>query len=109
MRQVVIDETSRRRGHKCLAILVDAERRQVVNLLEGRSSQVLKMFARVLEKHCAGDDDMTNFRPLHYTNNLAKGKTYPGPWQCAKRGIAPTGFPYPSGVCTEQIVSMRNK
>ncbi len=104
-----IDEASVRRGHKYLTIFANAVRRQVVDVQEGRSSQVLRMFARVLEKHCDGDDDMTNLRPLHYKNNLAKGKTYPGSWQCAKRGIAPTGFPLPSGVCTEQIVSMRNK
>ncbi len=54
-------------------------------------------------KYEGGKDDLPNLRPLHYKNNLAKGKTYPGPWKCGKKGIGLIGLGYPPDTCTEEI------
>ncbi len=51
VREVAIDEMSWRRGRVYATILADAERRQVVAVLDGCYRRVLEKFATILEKH----------------------------------------------------------
>jgi transposase len=51
VRRILVDETSARRGHRYVTNVLDAESRELLLMVEGRSSQALGEFARALEAH----------------------------------------------------------
>jgi transposase len=51
VRRVLVDETSARRGHRYVTNVLDADSKELLLMVEGRSSQALAEFARSLEAH----------------------------------------------------------
>lgn len=48
--RLAIDETSRLRGHDYVTIVIDADRRRVIDVEEGRGKETIALFARKLEE-----------------------------------------------------------
>ena len=64
--RLAVDETSRLRGHDYVTVFVDADRRRVIDVEQGREKSVISTFAEKLEKHggskeavCAVTSDMS--------------------------------------------------
>ncbi len=51
VKEVAIDETSRKRGHNYVTLVADAERRAVIFVTEGKGSETIKAFASDLSAH----------------------------------------------------------
>ena len=51
VRRILVDETSARKGHRYVTVIVDADSRELLFMAEGRGSDALKAFARELEAH----------------------------------------------------------
>ena len=51
VRGIMVDETSSRRGHKYVTNFVDADRRELLLMTEGRGSESFKIFHEELKKH----------------------------------------------------------
>lgn len=51
VRKVLIDETSSRRGHRYVSNFVDAESRELLLMVEGRTAQSVEVFVKALEEH----------------------------------------------------------
>jgi transposase len=51
VRRIMVDETSRRKGHDYVTAIVDAESRDLLLIVEGRESDALETFAKELVRH----------------------------------------------------------
>jgi len=51
VRRIQIDETSAKRGHRYVTNVVDADTRELLLMVEGRSAEAVEMFAKELEEH----------------------------------------------------------
>lgn len=51
VRRIQIDETSAKRGHRYVTNVVDADTRQLLLMVEGRSAEAVELFAAELEAH----------------------------------------------------------
>ena len=51
VRRIQVDETSARKGHKYVTNVVDADSRELLLMVEGRSGEALKLFAEALVAH----------------------------------------------------------
>jgi len=51
VRRIALDETSARRGHRCVTNVLGAENCSLLLMVEGRSAEVLGVFAKALREH----------------------------------------------------------
>jgi transposase len=58
VRRILVDETSARRGHRYVTNIVDALTHDLLMMVEGRSSDALKEFARELKAHEATSEQI---------------------------------------------------
>lgn len=58
--RIIIDETSRRRGHKYLTIVADADARKVIHVSKGASADNVAGFVQHLRNHHGSPDNITS-------------------------------------------------
>ena len=51
LRRIAVDETSARRGHRYVTNVLDAENSRLLLMVEGRSAEALRAFAKTLVEH----------------------------------------------------------
>jgi transposase len=51
VRQIMVDETSAKRGHRYVTVIVDAESRDLLFMAEGRGAEALEAFAQEMSAH----------------------------------------------------------
>ena len=51
VRRIALDETSARRGHRCVTNVLGAENCSLLLMVEGRSAEALGAFAKALREH----------------------------------------------------------
>lgn len=59
VRRLMIDETSARRGHRYVTVVLDADTRALLLMVEGRSAEALAEFARAMPAHGAHPGQIT--------------------------------------------------
>lgn len=53
VRQIMVDETSAKRGHRYVTVVLDARSRELLLMVEGRSAEALAQFAAEMPRHGA--------------------------------------------------------
>jgi transposase len=56
--RILVDETSARRGHRYVTVIVDADTKELLFMAEGRGADALKAFARELKAHGGSADQI---------------------------------------------------
>ncbi len=59
VRQIMIDETSARKGHRYVTVVLDAQSHELLLLVEGRSAQAVAEFAATMPAHGARAEQIT--------------------------------------------------
>ena len=72
VRQILVDETSARRGHRYVSSVVDAKTRQLLFMAEGRGSEVPGQFVQELRAH-GGDPDQIELVGMDMSPSYIKG------------------------------------
>ena len=57
--RIMVDETSARRGHRYVTVVLDAETHDLLLMVEGRSAEALAEFARAMAAHGARPEQIT--------------------------------------------------
>ena len=57
--RIMVDETSARRGHRYVTVVLDAESHDLLLMVEGRSAEALAEFARAMAAHGARPEQIT--------------------------------------------------
>lgn len=57
--RIMVDETSARRGHRYVTVVLDADSHELLLMVEGRSGQSLAEFARAMAAHGARPEQIT--------------------------------------------------
>ncbi len=58
VKRVMIDETSARRGHRYVTVVVDADTRDLLLMVEGRSAEAIAAFGAAMPGHGAQPDQI---------------------------------------------------
>lgn len=58
--RIMVDETSARRGHRYVTVVLDADSHDLLLLVEGRSSEAIAEFARAMPAHQACPEQITH-------------------------------------------------
>ena len=57
--RIMVDETSARRGHRYVTVILDADSHDLLLMVDGRSGDALEEFAREMPKHGAAPEQIT--------------------------------------------------
>jgi transposase len=60
LNRLMVDETSSRRGHRYVTVLLDAESHELLLMVEGRSSDAIAQFAQAMAAHGAKPEQITH-------------------------------------------------
>jgi len=74
LRRIAVDETSARRGQRYVTNILDAENSRLLLMVEGRSAEALKAFARALVEH-GGDPSQIEAIAMDMSPAYVKGAT----------------------------------
>jgi transposase len=72
--RIAVDETSARRGHRYVTIVLDAENSSLLLMVEGRSAEALGAFAKALREH-GGDPSQIEAIAMDMSPAYVKGAT----------------------------------
>ena len=72
--RIAVDETSARRGHRYVTNVLDAENSRLLLMVEGRSSEALRAFAKALREH-GGDPSQIKAIAMDMSPAYVKGAT----------------------------------
>jgi transposase len=72
VRAIAIDETSARRGHRYVTVILDAESRSVLYMAQGRDSEAVNTFCEALQRH-GGDPANIRWVAMDMLHCYAKG------------------------------------
>lgn len=70
--RILIDETSSRRGHRYVTNFVDAERNELLLMVEGRKAETVKNFVEALKEH-GGDPDRIEWVGMDMSGSYIAG------------------------------------
>jgi transposase len=74
VRRIALDETSARRGHRCVTNVLGAENCSLLLMVDGRSAEVLGAFAKALREH-GGDRSQIEEIAMDMSQAYVKGAT----------------------------------
>jgi len=74
VRRIALDETSARRGHRCVTNVLGAENCSLLLMVEGRSAEALGAFAKALREH-GGDRSQIEAIAMDMSPVYVKGAT----------------------------------
>jgi transposase len=60
LNRLMVDETSSRRGHRYVTVLLDADSHELLLMVEGRSSDAIAQFAQAMAAHGAKPEQITH-------------------------------------------------
>lgn len=60
LKRLMVDETSSRRGHRYVTVLLNADSHELLFMVEGRSSEAIAQFAQAMEAHGAKPEQITH-------------------------------------------------
>src|SRR5208283_1585840 len=74
VKRIAVDETSSRRGHRYVTNILDAENSRLLLMVEGRSAEALRAFAKALAEH-GGDPSQIEAIAMDMSPAYIKGAT----------------------------------